>query len=598
LPIAAVVASCTNTEDIDLDKDVSLDVQIAPDGLSVPLGDLAPIYLDSILDINDDPDAVLCKLEGGVFGLKVSGNANDVNLQLDDISLSVADPAMDPIKVDFGIPSATPDATPVPQKTLNSPVSFNTEISIDEIVDDALLMVAEVDLKTPSPLSVKFDFSGVPDCVNSIYMSLFKISFPDFLQLTYSGSDTRVKLEDNSLVIDGPLDASEFMDGCMNIEGLSINGLSFDDPLRTVSENDGRHFRLNSETVGYNGVLVVKTDATTAGEIKDKIINVDPSLSFSSLDLGIFIGKIFPEIDSIEKSFEMTLDDDASDFLRGEGSSLELSDLQLALNLTTNFSIPVLADLTVSSFDKSGNPICNGLTPDDGSFIIPAAPRGEDKTFTLLFYKQERPLPVTSDTVFVRISNLSDLMTTIPDRIDFRLDAKTDTSMTDVDRMHYADLTSDLKIDADYKLLVPFVFDDLHVKYSTDMDGLSGSFEDISEYTIDIAFALKANVENTIPMNITLTGVPYDKNGNEIKGITISSCNVPAGSLQTPATGAIELTIDASDGILEELDRIELNMLFDKDMGQDNVTLKSSEYLQLKNAAFYLPDGISMNFDE
>ena len=59
---AFCLGSCLSTSDeLDLDKDISLDMQIAPGGLSIPLGSLDTLFLDSLIKI-DDEDAMLKKL--------------------------------------------------------------------------------------------------------------------------------------------------------------------------------------------------------------------------------------------------------------------------------------------------------------------------------------------------------------------------------------------------------------------------------------------------------------------------------------------------------------------------------------------------------
>ena len=52
---AFCLGSCLSTSDeLDLDKDISLDMQIAPGGLSIPLGSLDTLFLDSLIKIDDE----------------------------------------------------------------------------------------------------------------------------------------------------------------------------------------------------------------------------------------------------------------------------------------------------------------------------------------------------------------------------------------------------------------------------------------------------------------------------------------------------------------------------------------------------------------
>ena len=55
---AFCLSSCISTSnDIDLNKDISLDVQIGRGGLSIPVGSLSKIYLDSLIKTDGDDSA-------------------------------------------------------------------------------------------------------------------------------------------------------------------------------------------------------------------------------------------------------------------------------------------------------------------------------------------------------------------------------------------------------------------------------------------------------------------------------------------------------------------------------------------------------------
>ena len=60
LVAAFCLGSClTMTNELDLDKEISLDMQIGPGGLSIPLGSLSRIYLDSLIKIDGPKQLIL-----------------------------------------------------------------------------------------------------------------------------------------------------------------------------------------------------------------------------------------------------------------------------------------------------------------------------------------------------------------------------------------------------------------------------------------------------------------------------------------------------------------------------------------------------------
>ena len=103
-----VLHSCKLTDELDLDKDIMLDMRIAAGGLSFPFGDLDKMYLDSLLKIeDDDPDAVIQKIDGNRYGIKTSGDIEKTLIEIDEISFDIANPEIDPIVTNFDDP--TPD---------------------------------------------------------------------------------------------------------------------------------------------------------------------------------------------------------------------------------------------------------------------------------------------------------------------------------------------------------------------------------------------------------------------------------------------------------------------------------------------------------
>lgn len=596
--VAFCLNSCVETADIDLSKEIKKDFQLAPGGLSIPLGTFAKVTLDSLLNLPDDPDAVLKKLKDGTFALSVSDAFDPTSVDVDDIILSVEDPEIDPVSISFGNVSILPDATPVPGSTLSTPVSFETDIRIDQIVDDALLLVSNVDMKSPAPVTVAFRFAGLPDCVTKVEMTGFSVQFPDYIRMSYSGTDSRVSLDGNTLTIEGVLKESELADGSsFEVSGIVIEGLRFETPKRTVIKEDGkRHFVLAAQAVGYQGNINITTDGTTAGELKGKEVKMNSVLKFADMTLGAFTGKLFPEIKSVSSSFNIDLGDDASDILQADGNSMILSNPEILLNVSTDFSIPFVVDLNISSYDKAGNYICKNATPDKGAFTIPASPRGSKKSTAVLLYRNpSRRLNLSSDTVYVLVSKMSDLLSAIPDKVDFDLSVKADTSMTSESEFHYVDLASDMEIVTSYQVNVPLAFDELHMSYSTTLDGMSDAFGDVDS---DLFVQLKGQVVNTIPMSLSINVTPKDQFGNVLDFVSATNATVKAGTEANPSTSDLLIGLELKGTEASKLDALELSIGFDSDPELRTAVLKGSQYVEIKNVSLCLPKGMTIVIED
>ena len=100
--------------------------------------------------------------------------------------------------------------------------------------------------------------------------------------------------------------------------------------------------------------------------------------------------------------------------------------------------------------DSKGEYIARNITPDDGVIhLAKCDTTAESRTTTLVIYKNKRKVTSSDDTIYIRMSRLSDLMSTIPDKIVFDLTADVDQSVN-----HYVDLTRELSVSGDYDVSI------------------------------------------------------------------------------------------------------------------------------------------------
>ena len=82
---AFCLGSCISvTDELDLDKKISLDVQVAPGGLSIPVGSLKEILIDSLIKVDGD-NSELDILKDGLYGFSKEGNIDDVKVKIEEI---------------------------------------------------------------------------------------------------------------------------------------------------------------------------------------------------------------------------------------------------------------------------------------------------------------------------------------------------------------------------------------------------------------------------------------------------------------------------------------------------------------------------------
>jgi len=374
-----------------------------------------------------------------------------------------------------------------------------------------------------------------------------------------------------------------------------VTSVAFDDPLRTRTVAGERRIQLSEQDITINGAATLRNQLVASAELQE--VTISPAVTVGTLKVKSVTGLFDPEIDDVHESVYLDLGDDL-DFLKEDGNTLKLTDPQIALNLTSTVSVPVLLDMSVSSKRTDGTYIVKDIVPDDGTITLPASEPGKSRDYSLIIYQKERTLPTASpDSIFVRISEFDKLLETIPDSICFDLEAYADTTV-EGDSYHMVDITSDLKLSGAYDVTIPLQFDELHVEYNDSIKDLQGELDDITDYLEDAKMSVTAQVTNTIPLEIVVTLTPYDLNGKTLEGITVEPVTVAAGTLENPVTFDLKLAASISGEALSKLDGFALKASCTATQTVGGSSLNSGQYIQVQNVAVCIGNGININLDD
>ena len=465
---------------------------------------------------------------------------------------------------------------------------FNEESSfeIDEEVDKALRILRKVEFREPAAIDVKLMFSGVPNTITGLDMSDFEITFPSFLKMKYSGSDSRISLSGNILSIDGILNASELSEigNGFVIQGLAVDGMEFNPELKT---KDGR-IVINDEKVIMKGKVKVENQIIQSKDLED--ITVTPTVKFAKIKVKSVTGQVDPQIDPVHESVAISLSDDI-DFLKDDKNRLSLKDPQITLNLTSSITVPIKLDLSISSKDKDGKTIKEDIGPDEGSIIIPACdPEKETRNVKLVLLNHNVVGNQDEDIVYVRINRLSELMTTIPDSVIFDLKASADQSVE-----HVVDLDRDLYVLGDYTVSVPLSFDDMFIEYNDTIKDLSEDMEDISDVVSAADVELNAKVTSTIPFGIKLSFKALDKMEHPVNDITLEQVTISPGST-AGTTSEMKVRISVKNNSLKLLDALVISAQCES--STDGASIKKGQYIELSDMKLLIHDGIDLDLTD
>ena len=101
---AFCLGACISTSDeLDLNKQISLDMQIGPGGISIPVGSLDTLFLDSLIKVDGD-NSILDTLEGGLFGFTMDGTIDPVKIDIGAVEIKIAQPEIGKISKEIEKP--------------------------------------------------------------------------------------------------------------------------------------------------------------------------------------------------------------------------------------------------------------------------------------------------------------------------------------------------------------------------------------------------------------------------------------------------------------------------------------------------------------
>lgn len=595
LAAAAIMTSCIQiTDELDTSKGIKYDMQLAADGFAIPLGDMDTIFTDSIIKVEkDDPDASIQLNDKDIYVIQKSGEIKGISVDIDDMSINIEDPQIDPIITHFEV--LAPAGIEIPIPTFTTDINSEATISIDNEIDKSVCELWSVSPKEKADVLIRFDVAGMPGSVEDMKLENFAITLPDFIIAEYTGSDARVTYDEskNTVYVNGTLNKDEIRDGGSGfvINGIAIKELRFaSNPV--VEKYGQKRCYIPDASIQFGGKTVVENSIVNTNDLKDVIIT--PIVSIAEMSIGTINAKINPEIDPVSKNISLSLDDDL-DFLKEEDNELKLNTIEMKLNLTSTIPANIVLDIEMSSSDKNGKFICQGLKPDFGPVTIPACPENlEEKSYTLLIYNDaDRHLSNSSDTIYAKLEKLPELVSRIPDSVMVNI-----TPGVDQSRSYTINLDRTFRVEPKYDVCIPMSFKSIDICYNDTIKDLKSDLKDISKYLINAKAEIQAEIESTLPVGIVVNATALDSDGNKVNGITFHEVAVPAGSEKEPAMTGVRIQADIEDGALESLDAIALNISGISDDSGSVKTLKSTEYVLVKDAKLFFNEGIEADFSE
>ena len=566
--VCSLLIGCVDSK-YDLSKDINMDMSFGSEGIGIPIGNTEPIYLTELIDTTDN----VLSIADGLFMVKKSGNVKETSIPIDPVSIHIKASTIDPIYVDFVLPSPSgikPKA-PILYPTITTNFESNTTISVHEEVPLELKMIqsATVLNGTQPKLHIRIDFSPVfINRVPEIEFQNFKVTFPSFLKFAPG------QVENNVMTVNTTIKTANGYNRDLILADFDFSDYDNGKGLCAEMNNSQNYINLNKDNeVSYSGTIIAK-DVTVGLDLLQNLM-IQPSITVDAFSLGEVKGKVDPKIDAISENVSLELNDDL-DFLQND-ASLDLTNPQIKLHIANTVGVPLDLNLMIYGKNKVGTMISGSMISDINVKVKAAQTNGQPTYTDILISRKELSLPGYESVV---VPNLSNLLDVIPNEVCLTIDSKTYQQA-----IHVIDLNTGLKkaVWGKYEVNVPFEFESLKLNYTETVNDLHSDLKDISENQGDVVLELKADVCNSIPVDLALSIAGKDIDGDFLNGISSSECIIAAGADDKETVTPIDLKITAKKGTLPVLDQLDLYISGVVEQNGKTVKLKESQYVVLKN---------------
>ena len=451
-----------------------------------------------------------------------------------------------------------------------------TEIGITAIMPDMktaeIKMVGEYELKIDSVFEITFlKAEDIPDEIIGVNEGI--------LDNVYANVDIQIdnlpELTEGEYRVDATLELPDFIqpDKVEISANLDKDGRIAIEPVRIERI---RNLQLDGDIIrdiAINAAVSIR-DASLKTDNLDNDITAHVKATIGDRDGNIVFSRVSGYVNEEISATETIELGDIPDELKTEGTTLDISNPQLILNLSTNLGVPVTGNISLIPWrngeeDRESTVTVTGIrmpysdssSKTVGRNIFIAAdngncPDGYD------YYK----------------ANLADLIRHIPDSIQIQISANTDSG-TEAVVEPMADYTYDIA----YNFRLPLEFGenlDIASEESVDLD-------DISDYLDMGAIGIEGTVVNGTPLAIRLDISLIDDEGCVVKQSELNQPVYIGAGTSTP----FKIYIDPEEGTdTGSIRHIRISF----EVTAANGKIKPSDSIQLTDICVVIPEGITI----
>lgn len=536
-----LVGGCTNS-DYDFNN-IDLTMGFGTDSMSIPLSSSADLMLYDIFELQAEGSVRADESTGWdyVFHL-AGGDVEPAHPKVDVIEASAED-----TEVDYEVSLSDLSSSRSRARRIASSVATPFKPLAEYTYEGNISDVVSITKATADPVTFRLNIS-FPTAMRTFVPTIRKvtIAFPDYLTID-AVSDSRASVSRSVITLSNVSTAQSFN---LDVRVSQMDFSNYDSNSGLLTINNGKVTLSGSINMGLD--FDADLAAIHAAGYSTSLGSIEGTLSTSDLTLRTATGRFDPQI-----SFETLGDVEVTgipDFLADGNVVADLDNPQILLTIANDMDIAAHLNADVVA-TKNGSV---SATIHLSNIYI-----DKSKTNRICICRHATDeLEATYGAANVyAVSNISDLIRTIPDRIQVN------------NVSAHADLSQDASIEfgktytvqPSYEIDAPLAFGKdatIVYKYTTNGWGI-----DTENFTLkkNSYVVLTADVVNKLPLNLDLDVTPLDKDGKAMSAsrirVELPTTAIASADGETPSLTSIKAKVtELDEDALNDLDGVEFTI--------------------------------------
>lgn len=594
----------------DLTKDIDMTITVGGD-LTTPGNSTEDITLEDLLDI-DTLDSDLKLDAEGNYRLEMNGDPTISTVKVNDVTVDGATANKASREMTFEKWMLTDTGEDGKKQTIPLPIEDlnpEWELKNDDVPSDVVQLEYAGDIRN-GDVSLKLNVVG--SAKNVRLKAGMTFTFPSYLEVDLKDSYTKscFTLEKKNgvtvmkLLNDYPLSASgaQWYISLTKIYFKSVDGITIPDGegfIRPETAEKGKVY-FNVE-IPVDGEVYLKEDDFPAG-----VDQVDFSLVSYVDSEDMTMGKVKAIVDpEIDFNVSDVVIENLPDFLTDNDVTADLYNPQIYLNVNNQTPVEVNFKANLIALKGKETKATISLGTDRDEFVEGTSIRlkPDNNIICLCPHPEEIKSGNSTDTTFIKVEALPDLIKTIPDTIKVDVD---ENSAQVIQEYCEVELGEEFNVTTDYSIKAPLEFgSEFNISYNDTINGWSEDIEDFEMKEVEVSL----NAVNAIPLNLSLSATAIDVHGNEMPDVEVSvkdsnkgeteETYIMAGSLDEKKTTSLIITLRTKDGVsrIKNLDGLILSLKGYADPANDERILNKNQTLKLDDLKLRIKGGVTLDLN-